>query len=269
MILLDGAMGTLLHQRGVPTPPPLWSAHAVQHAPEQVAAIHRAYAEAGATVHTACTFRTAPDTAGPHAEALSRAAVALARAAVPAEHRVAGSIAPIHDCYRPDLSPPDPEPLHSAFAELLAQTGVDLLLVETFAHPGEAIAATRAAARTGLEVWTALSPGHDGSLLDPEPLAAAAAAVQRAGASVVLVNCLPAVHALRWVEPLRRAVDRWGIYANAGLPEHGLWHGTPQAAERYASLARAWSERGAAVIGGCCGTGPAHLRAVRDALGAP
>lgn len=265
MIVLDGAMGTLLTHRGVPTPAPLWSAHAVLHHPEAVAQVHRDYAAAGATVHTAATFRARTESAGALAGPLTAAAVRLARQAIPADHRVAGSLAPVNDCYRPDLSPPDAGPAHEAFAELLASTGVELILVETFAHPGEAVAATRAAARTGLEVWTALTPGHDGSLLDPDRLGEAARQVRAAGAQIVLVNCLPAMEAAPWIEALRRTGGPWGVYANAGRPDHGLWHGTPGAATRYGALARGWMDLGAAVVGGCCGTGPEHLLAIDSA----
>jgi len=62
-VILDGALGTELARRGVPTPLPLWSAAAIDSAPQVLSAIHRDYAEAGATVHTANTFRTGPWTA--------------------------------------------------------------------------------------------------------------------------------------------------------------------------------------------------------------
>lgn len=262
LIVLDGPIGTMLEHLGVPTPPPLWSGHAVRHAPRALADLHRAYARAGATVHTAATFRTAPRTAGADADALTREAVALCRDAVPEGHRVAGSLAPLLDCWRPDLAPADPGPEHARQAERLATAGVDLLLVETFASPREAIAATRAAVRTGLPVWTALTPGFALDLLSPTELAQAARAVVNEGASRVLVNCLPAARAAPWIAALAAAGHPWGVYANAGGPEEGLRHGTPGAAARYAALAADWVRQGAEVIGGCCGTGPAHITAL-------
>ncbi len=259
--MTDGALGTMLESLGVPLPPPLWSAGAIDTHPAVIAALHAAYADAGATVHTANTFRTSPTAAGDDAARLAFAAVALCRGAVPRDHRVAGSLAPVFDCWRPDLSPPDAYDRHRVTADLLARAGVDLILVETFAHPDEAVAATLAAAQTGLEVWTSLTPGFDGTLLSPAALAQAARRCADAGATRVLVNCLPAARATPWVEALAATGLAWGIQANGGAPEDGLTHGTPGSADRYARLAAAWRAHGASVIGGCCGTGPEHIRA--------
>jgi S-methylmethionine-dependent homocysteine/selenocysteine methylase len=264
--VLDGPIGTMLERGGLVLRPNAWSAEAVRDAPERVAALHRAYAGAGATVHTAATFRTTPWGVGEDAERLTHAAVGLARSAVPDDHRVLGSLAPAVDCWRPDLSPPDAGARHAAQALRLARAGVDGILVETFAHPGEALAATRAAVATGLPTWTALTPGFDGTLLDPETLAAAAAACARAGAATVLVNCLPAARADAWVRALARLGLPFGVYANAGDPSHGLGVDDPGAADRYASLAEGWAAAGASVVGGCCGTGPAHVEAVARRL---
>src|SRR5271157_2202740 len=104
-VVLDGPMGTELARRGVPTPAPAWSAHALEVAPEVVAAIHREYAARGATVHTANTFRAQRAAVGARWEAIARRAVQVARQSVPGGQRVAGSLAPVADCYRPDLSP--------------------------------------------------------------------------------------------------------------------------------------------------------------------
>src|SRR5690606_31364939 len=118
--------------------------------PHLVAQLHREYAAAGATVHTANTFRTTPRAAGEDWRDLLARAVQLAREAIPPHHRLAGSIAPLEDCYRPDLSPPDARPEHRTLARALAEAGVDLLLCETFPHIDEAVIATEEAAATGL-----------------------------------------------------------------------------------------------------------------------
>ena len=261
-VVLDGAMGTWLETQGHRQPAPEWTTHTLRQAPDAVAAAHANYAHAGATVHTAATFRTAPYVLGDAASRWTGLAVDLARASVPADHRVAGSVAPLEDCYRPDRSPPDAYAHHLRTCTLLADAGVDLLLVETFAHVDEAVHATKAAARTGLPVWTALTPGPDGTLLSPEALADGARAVADAGAAMVAVNCVPARRAMPWVRALAATGLPWGIYANAGPREDGLWTGTAGAADRYAACAYAWASEGAAMLGGCCGTGPDHIRAL-------
>src|SRR5512135_147134 len=77
LTILDGPIGTELAARGVPTPAPAWSAWAIDHAPEVLAAIHRDYAAAGATVHTANTFRTKRRQVGGAWERLARRAVEI------------------------------------------------------------------------------------------------------------------------------------------------------------------------------------------------
>src|SRR5262245_30418452 len=107
-MLLDGGTGTELLRRGYRTTLPLWSAGALLDRPDLVAAIHADYAKAGAEIVTANTFRTnvrALRKAGLEARApeLNRLAVKLARDS--GAPFVAGSIAPLEDCYRPDLVP--------------------------------------------------------------------------------------------------------------------------------------------------------------------
>jgi S-methylmethionine-dependent homocysteine/selenocysteine methylase len=264
IILLDGPIGSLLPAHGVATPGPSWSAAALESAPEVVGRLHRAYASAGACVHTANTFRTKERQSGAAWERLTRAAVGMARASVPAAHRVAGSLSPLEDCYRPDLSPRDPRPEHRAMARALAAAGVDLILCETFPHLGEALVATEEAAATGLPVWVSFTAGPDGSLLTPAEMGEGARAAADAGAQAVLVNCTAAAITLPYVEGLARAAPAGvpvGAYANAGGP--GEWGATDEAAtSRYVAFARAWVAAGATIVGSCCGTGPAHIAAL-------
>lgn len=136
--LLDGPMGSLLGARGVATPAPLWSAAALLDAPAEVctrstpttqqpgrpcAAAANAFRTKERNVGELGPSPWAQRQAGAAWEALTRRAVEIARAAVPSGHRVAGSLAPLEDCYRPDLSPPEPRPEHRAMAHMLTRTG--------------------------------------------------------------------------------------------------------------------------------------------------
>lgn len=260
MTLLDGPIGTELFARGVPTPPPLWSAHALDVAPDRVAQLHREYAAAGATVHTANTFRTKRRSAGPRWESLARRAVALARAAVPAGHRVAGSIAPLEDCYEPWRSPAEPLAEHRELADVLADAGCDLLLCETFPHVGEALAAVDAAVATGLPTWVAFTAGPGADLLAPAQVREGARAAIDRGAAAVLANCIPAARTLPYVEALAGLGVPFGAYANAGEPAEGLgWIASLDGPARYAEHADTWVRAGATLVGSCCGTGPATV----------
>lgn len=273
-VLLDGPMGTELNARGVDTPLPGWSAHALERAPEVVEAVHRDYAAAGAVVHTTNTFRTRPAVFANWRE-LARRAVELARAGAGPAARIAGSIAPIEDCYRPDLSPAasDPAGTRAAHGELageLAAAGCDLLLCETFPRIDEGLYALEAALATGTESWLSFTAGPEADLLTPAQMASGAKDAVALGAGAVLVNCVPARMTLDYVQALLEVVGDQvpvGAYANAGSADERMgWTSDPGAPEAYAQTAARWAEAGARLLGGCCGTGPAHVAALRSVL---
>ncbi|MDH5492878.1 MAG: homocysteine S-methyltransferase family protein [Myxococcales bacterium] len=266
VVILDGPMGTELLARGVETPLPLWSAAALQSAPERVHQVHAAYARAGASVHTSNTFRTRRRLLGEAWEPLARLAVRIAREAVPAGHRIAGSIAPLEDCYRPELSPPDGRAEHRELARCLAEEGVDLLLCETFPHIPEALVAVEEAVATGCPTWLSLTAGPAADLLTPEAIREGARQAIERGAQAVLINCIPASRTLPFVRALAGLGIPFGAYANAGAIDERIgWSASSaEGASRYLEYAESWVAAGATLIGGCCGTSPAHIRALSE-----
>ena len=266
--ILDGPLGTELLRRGIPTPLPGWSAQALVEAPSVVAEIHRDYASAGATVHTTNTFRTRRRTFPADWERLARLAVSLCRESIPKEHRVAGSLAPLEDCYRPDLSPQDSRAEHRELAQVLADTGCDLLLCETFPNASEGLVAVEEAVATGTETWASFTAGPEANLLTPSELRSAAEAALKRGATAVLVNCVPVSSIEVYVSELRDLGAPFGAYANAGEADEGFgWRSAPQEPTRYADAVAKWIELGATLIGGCCGTGPHHVRELAARFG--
>jgi S-methylmethionine-dependent homocysteine/selenocysteine methylase len=291
-LLLDGATGTELARRGVDTGLPLWSAHALADARgrEVLRAIHADYARAGAAILTSNTFRTTRWSlarAGRENDwaLLNRRAVEIARdaargtlpvAGAPvATPFIAGSIAPLEDCYRPDLVPPqaDCRREHLRQADLLARLGVDLILIETMNTAREAGAAAEAVRAVGLETLVSLCPAGPDRLLSGESLADAVPRILDAGSGCVvglMLNCAAPDLLERSLPALAAAAEGlpFGLYAHLGEPDPITgWrlpeeHGT----EAYA----AWSERcaraGARLLGGCCGTTPAHIEAVARRL---
>lgn len=270
LTLLDGPLGTELNARGVQTTLPLWSASAIADAPDMITDIHRDYAAAGATVHTANTFRTKRRVVGQRWREWTERAVELTRKAIGENHRVAGSIAPLEDCYRPDLSPEDPRAEHREMAQALAEAGCDLLLCETFPHVGEAVIAVEEAATTHCQTWVSFTAGPSADLLTPVAMAKAARQAVSAGAVAVLVNCTPAADTLRYLQAMADADlgVPLGAYANAGSPDDNIGWQNPTEANvaNYLALAESWIEAGATLVGGCCGTGPAHIRGLRSLL---
>jgi S-methylmethionine-dependent homocysteine/selenocysteine methylase len=279
-LLLDGATGTELERRGLECGLPLWSAHALLEAPAQVGEIHARYVEAGADLLTANTFRTQRRVlrrAGRHgdARALTALAVALAREAADRAGRpvaVLGSQPPLEDCYRPDLVP-DAESLareHGEHAENLAAAGVDAVLIETHGVVREALAAARAARACGLPWLVSFVAGRDARLLSGEPLAVAIEALRPLGALVVGVNCLPPSAVPPCLAVLHAAGLPFAVYANLGAPGDAPGEVRREACDPigFARHAAVWLRAGARLIGGCCGTGPAHIRALRELLDA-
>ncbi len=277
-LLLDAALGTELSRRGAPFAPPLWSARAVLERPDLVLAVHRENVAAGADLLTAATFRTQPHLLGAAAREATRRAVALAREAAQARPGllVAGSLAPVEDCWRPDLVPAEAElaRLHGLHAETLAETGVDLLLLETFGAAREWLAAARAASATGLPVVACATTREDGTLLSGELLGESARALlDLPSPPVVLgVNCFPARRLGASLALLAAAAPGvlLAAYGNTGLAiDEALGTFTePIASVDYAELALSWLALGARVVGGCCGTRAGHVAALAAKLGA-
>lgn len=278
-ILLDGALGTELERRGVRAGLPLWSTHALLEAPETVFEIQREYALAGAEILTACTFRTQRRSLarggvadpGTRARELTRQAVQIARRAAgetSAACLVAGSAPPLEDCYRPDLVPEDraAEREHREHCANLADAGVDVLGLETFNCIREACVAARAAAATGLPFWVSFVCDEHARLLSGEPLADAIAQVAGAGPALVGVNCLPPSTVAASLAVLAGCGHDFHVYANLGAPADDATRSEDLAPADFAREASRWARAGARMVGGCCGTGPDHVRSIRTAL---
>ncbi len=277
-LLLDGATGTELERRGLACELPLWSGSALLAAPELLREIHRDYARAGAGALTANTFRT-------HARSLAAAglaarageltgrAVSLARevaAAVDPAPLVLGSAAPLEDCYQPQRVPPDAALAreHASHMEQLARAGVDGVLIETQNSVREARAALRAAREAGLAALVSFVCWQRAALLSGEPLERALECAAREGALAVLVNCLPPSNAAPCLAVLAQGGLRFGIYANLGtpLPDGAFARSEDCAPAEFAAHAREWLAAGASLIGGCCGTTPAHIAGLASLL---
>ncbi len=282
VLLLDGATGTELDRRGVDVGLPLWSARAMLDAPEVLEAVHRDYLESGAEAVTTNTFRThrrslAKEGYGDRAESLTRDAVAIAAAARDAinpEAMVLGSVAPLEDCYTPDLAP-DPDVCRREHAELIEQlveAGVDLVLVQTMSSAHESLAAAAAAEACAPGNWAisfCLAPGEPGVLMDGTPLTEV---VPELGSPrFVGINCIAATLMADQVRHLRSIVDDGTPVAacgNVGYPDDEVGWINTDAIEPgiYAAHVQDWIKAGAGIVGGCCGTTPATIRAIRDSL---
>lgn len=283
-ILMDGAMGTEILRRGVPTTLPLWSAEALLTHPEVVRNIHADYITAGAEILITDTFRTiarafaqkegsenAKDTKYVE-EAYSATILAcqLARQAVEQvkpEHSVyiAGSMAPLEDCYTPELTPPMANLLeeHAAYAQSLKDGGVDFLLIETMITLRETMAAVQAAHHVHLPFAVSFCTNREGNLLNGETLEQVVRAVEQYEPLFLGVNCVSPAIATRTLQILRRLTKKpLSVYAQGdGIPEleQGWTFVNEEYVEDYIAHAHQWIEAGAQIIGGCCGTSPIYI----------
>ncbi len=275
-------MGTELDRRGAHTYLPLWSAWGLINSPDVVREIHRDYAVAGADILVTNTFRSTGRMIARagldqgESTALDHLAVQLAREATveSGSHAlVAGSIAPLEDCYSPWLSPDPSTALeeHRRQTRNLADARVDFILIETMPLILEAEAATVAALETGLEVAVGFVLGDDGKLLSGESLEIAVNQITRQPVSAIFINCTPREVISRAIPILRNLTDLpIGAYANLGNVDDSVgWEiDTTVTADSYGTAALAWIEAGASIVGGCCGTTPNQIAGLRRMIDA-
>jgi S-methylmethionine-dependent homocysteine/selenocysteine methylase len=287
-LLLDAAMGSDLDRRGLATTLPLWSALGLLQRPGLVRQIHLDNLLAGAEIVTTNTFRTTARTlrrAGldaTMAAELDALAVDVARQARAASGRedafVAGSIAPLDDCYLPVFETPPDVALfeHRVQAHNLKEAGVDLILVETMPTAVEAAIALQAALETGLPatigfVCAEPMPGSPVRLLSGETLRSAVDYVSSLGPAAILLNCAAPAVISEGLRQLRQLTSLpLGGYANAGhINDATGWSPDENmTGDRYARHARQWLDSGARIVGGCCGTHASHTAALRELIDA-
>lgn len=281
VLVCDGAMGTQLYERGVP------KGHCYDElnlsAPDIVQEVHLSYISAGAEIIETNTFGANKYILGKYYDLAKEvkeinyigakiAREAVSRAGVSGAQFVAGAVGPIT---RPletseNLSPADMEDIFETQITALVEGGVDLIILETFASLDELILGFRVAAKVcSLPVICQLSFTEDGrTILGIDPVEAGAA-LDKEGAKIIGVNC--------GIGPqsVYESIQRMGHITHAFLsaqPNAGRasWVGErfvyPATPKYFAEYAKRYVQAGVSIIGGCCGTTPAHISAIADAV---
>lgn len=294
--ILDGGMGRELERRGAPFKQPEWSALAMMEAPEIVKDVHKSFIEAGSRVITTNSYALVPfhigeDVFKQRAFELAVDSAKVARQAVEEtgkEVKVAGSLAPLFGSYRADLYQADraeeiARPLITALAP-----HVDLWLNETQSLLAEALLMKKLVDELDGEkkpYWVSFTledaePTTEPCLRSGETVVDAVKAMVAAGVDGILFNCCqPEIiaDAITVTKQTLAALNKEmaiGAYANAFPPQpkdatanDGLDEVradlTP---ESYLVWAEKWCELGATLIGGCCGIGPDHIKALAARL---
>jgi methionine synthase / methylenetetrahydrofolate reductase(NADPH) len=285
-LLADGAMGTVLHTHGVDLDHCFDELSLTR--PDIVLDVHRAYLDAGAQIIETNTFganRYKLARHGLHTKIrqINAAAVSLARQAAAGsggQAYVAGSVGPLGVRMAP-FGRVKPEQAYAAFHDqiaVLVASGVDLILIETMSdleETAQAVLAAKAVSKLPLAASMTFTR-DDVTLLGDSP-AQVATKLSALGVQVIGVNCSSGpAQALRILEAMRAAAfdpsggqPKFLVMPNAGWPEQvGGRIMYPASPEYFGDYATAFAEAGASIIGGCCGTTPNHIAAMRRALDA-
>ena len=279
-LLADGATGTNYFQAGLESgdAPEMWN---FEH-PERVRSLHRSFIAAGADIILTNTFggnrhRLKLHNAQNQVREINIAAARNARAEADAAVRavyVAGAIGPTGEIMEPvgSLSHEDAVKAFAEQAAGLKEGGVDVLWIETMSAEEELRAAVEGAALTGLPIVTTMSFDTNGRTMmgiTPKAFGALTASLPTQPAAIG-ANCgVGASELVATVLGISAARPDAFVVAkgNCGIPQYVDGHihytGTPQLMADYARLAL---DAGARIIGGCCGTSPEHLAAMRKAL---
>ena len=278
LVILDGAMGTELERRGFQTTLPAWSASANTEAPQLVKAIHTEYIHAGADVITTNTFRTTSYTfeklnRGVEAEGLFFRGIQLAiDAAKSNQVLIAGSIAPLEDCYRPDLVPSDQtlHAYHSTTIKWFLKSEVDFILLETMNNLAETHTLSELLVEHSIPFMVSFIPGGPNTLLSGEPLETAIKEITPYQPLAMLLNCRPPEELNRSLPHLCSSYSGWaGLYANGSGrfdPDLGWKWDEVTWEEHYLDYAKKWQQKGIKIIGGCCGTNASLIKKLRALL---
>src|ERR671914_42107 len=275
VLVCDGAMGTMLYQKGVFINRCFDALNVLQ--PDLVSEVHQDYVRAGADVVETNTFganrvKLRAFGLSDRIREINVEGARLARQAAGGRAYVAGAIGPLGIRIEPwgKTGVDEAEAFFREQAQALADGGVDLFILETFRdlnELGAAIAAVRSVC--ALPIVAQMTIEEDGNSLDGTPPEQFAPELERRGADVVGVNCsIGPAPMLETIERLAQATRaRLSAQPNAGKPRdiegRNIYLSSP---EYMASYARRFMSQGVRLVGGCCGTTPEHIRQIKLAV---
>lgn len=278
-LLTDGAMGTMLHARGVSFEKCFDELNITN--PAAVAEIHREYIEAGAELIITNTFSANRFKLGKfglqnNVKEINKAGIELAKRVVAASFKqvlIAGDVGPLGVRIAP-YGRIKLEEAREAFAEqiqALAEAGADLIVIETFSDIYEIQEAIKASKDVcDLPVIASMTFTRDDRTLLGDDPAKVALRISEAGSDIIGVNCSGGPsQLLRILKQMRKAVPhgKFWVKPNAGWPEQvseRIMY--PADAEYFGEYALLFRAEGANMVGGCCGTTPQHILLMKKAL---
>ncbi len=277
-LILDGAMGSLLQQRGFKPDGPMWMSLLNLKNPEVIYKIHKEYISAGADIITTNTFRTNPaavkDYSKLNIKSLVNKSVNIARrAANGLSVIVAGSNAPAEDCYQAKrtISEKELRKNHEVHIDLLIENGCHFILNETQSHFDEIKIICSYCNKNEIPYAASLFFNKDLKLLSGEDLSETIKFILDKNPLAIGFNCIiPAVFrkAVKKNSPLLKDFN-WGFYLNLGdgsysdeLIKCGISPGD------YSRLVTGNLKKNPSFIGACCGSSPRYIKELRKIINA-
>lgn len=287
IVILDGGIGSEMLRRGV-----TWEGHKVESEPDAIRSIHSDYIRAGADVISTNTFQLARRSYANHfadrdhmrrvgaTDIETRAPILIhegVKRAVEARERsgrddvcIAGAMTTLDWCFRPDQAP-SAEDMRAEYRETIQafkDAGADLMLFETFNSSKEARTALEAARDLGIPGWVGFVCDWTGKLLNGETAAEVTAGLKGIEPDALLFNCAPVPDITLALSELAKHYHKpTGGYAHVGRFDPPDWMFTGEyPPDQYLAAGREWARLGGQVIGGCCGTTPMHIEALKQGL---
>ena len=273
-LLLDGAMGSLLQQRGIKSHPHLWMSLTNITQPDEVVKIHKAYVKAGADIITTNTFRTNPvsikrSNVKIKSSEFVKISVVLAQEAIGDKKLIiAGSNAPAEDCYQVErtISKKEIDANHTKHIESLMNSGCHFILNETQSHLDEILFISKFCDRNSIPFVMSLFFTSEMKILSGENLFEVIKLVEDYNPLAIGFNC---IMPKTFQKAFRRIGKNssWGLYLNCGSSainndniKCGISH------QDYSHEIKKYLPKNPAFIGSCCGSSPSHTKELRKLL---
>ena len=277
-LILDGAVGTELINRGLKLPLPLWSASANLSHPKMITKIHQDYIDAGSDIITTNTFRATSWTykklGYSNKIAKIKANESLIRAIDCAQNTkgsiiIAGSITTIEDCYKPELFPGKKiaEDHYNDIINQMDSGGIKLLLFETMGNINEIKVVLEILKSKPMDVWLSLILKNEFNLLDGSSLREAINLINNYNVKTLLNNCNQLNSNFNGIDYLRSNwKGKWGVYPNLGITEYSNDYFLRVDRNILTSKIRKIINRNPDVIGLCCGSTINDIKLIKQIM---
>ncbi len=279
--ILDSAMGSELIKYGEILPEHIWSAKTNLTNPQLIYKIHKSHIHAGANYITTNTFRTTKrafkklglsnNKATQLATESFNSALQMAHKASKGKVKILGSIAPLEDCYSPNLFPGKKIALreYEEIANLFSSTNIDCFLLETMTNITEIKSCLTILKNFNIPIWVSLNLLNQSEILSGESLTNTIKEVKKFPVDCILLNCNPLERTLKALMVLKK---KWGkelgVYPNLGKGEPSIDGviNNYYSIDEFSNFIKKCFHIGINYIGGCCGANTDHIKIIKELI---